>query len=102
MDDHDRSNSRPDYDVPSSCFVCIRFLPHREQGPERTTASLMYAVLEVWHFMRWIVRDFGVFLYGCAFACKYIVLRRDAHQRPRKQGHRYSARLRPLLVVPRH
>ena len=24
--------------------------------------------------MRWIVRDFGVFLYGCVFACKYIVL----------------------------
>ena len=48
--------------------------------------------------MRWIVRDFGVFLYGCVFACKYFVVGQDAHQ-PGKQDLKCCARVRPILVV---
>ncbi len=47
--------------------------------------------------MRWIVRDFGVFLYGCVFACKYIVLGRDA--RPSgKQGRKYGHYVRTVTA----
>ena len=51
------------------------------------------------HFMRWIVRDFGIFLYGCIFACKYIVFGRDTRQPGKLRKH--STRLSPILVVPR-
>jgi hypothetical protein len=30
--------------------------------------------------MRWLVRDFGIFVYGCAFACKYFVFGRGPSQ----------------------
>jgi hypothetical protein len=40
--------------------------------------------------LRWIVRDFGVFIYGCVFACKYIVLGPGVPQpEPSKQGRKY-------------
>ena len=51
--------------------------------------------------MRWIVRDFGVFLYGCVFVCKYIVLGRDTRQSG-KQGRKHRTQFGPILVVPRH
>ena len=37
--------------------------------------------------LRWIARDFGVFIYGCVFACKYIVLGPGVPQ-PSKQGRK--------------
>ena len=39
--------------------------------------------------MRWIVRDFGVFIYGCIFACKYVFLRRGACL-PKKQDDTHN------------
>jgi hypothetical protein len=50
--------------------------------------------------MRRIVRDFGVFLYGCIFAYKYFFLGRGACQ-PEKQDRTCGLRLRPVLVIPR-
>jgi hypothetical protein len=46
--------------------------------------------------MRWIVRDVGIFLYGCVFASKYIFFRRVARQPKRLDAKRSLA----LSVLP--
>jgi hypothetical protein len=39
-------------------------------------------------FMRWIVRDIGIFIYGCVFAAKYIF-----SSRARVQSEKQDAQL---------
>jgi hypothetical protein len=46
--------------------------------------------------MCWIVRDVGIFLYGCVFASKYIFFRRVARQPKRLDAKRSLA----LSVLP--
>jgi hypothetical protein len=45
--------------------------------------------------MRWIVRDLGIFLYGCVFASKYLFYRRVACQ-----PERFDAKRSLALSVP--
>jgi hypothetical protein len=52
-------------------------------------------------FMRWLVRDIGVFLYGCVFASKYIFLGGTAGQ-PKKQDGKRNLRFYSVVIVPRH
>jgi len=46
--------------------------------------------------MRWIVRDLGVFFYGCIFAGQCILKRRIAGE-PRKRNAKHA----PVLVIQR-
>jgi hypothetical protein len=39
--------------------------------------------------MRWIIRDVGIFLYGCVFASKYIFFRQVAY-RPKERDAKRS------------
>lgn len=42
-------------------------------------------------FMRWAIRDIGVFLYGCVFAGKYIFFGRSAWQPGKQDAKQPSA-----------
>ena len=44
-------------------------------------------------FMRWAIRDIGVFLYGCVFAGKYIFFGRSAWQPGKQDAKQPSASL---------
>ena len=44
-------------------------------------------------FMRWAIRDIGVFLYGCVFAGKYIFFGRSACQPGKQDPQQTSASL---------
>jgi hypothetical protein len=49
--------------------------------------------------MRWMVRDVGIFLYGCVFASKYIFFRRVACQPERLDAKRPLALSVPPLCL---
>jgi len=49
--------------------------------------------------MRWIVRDLGIFVYGCIFAGRYIVLARNARSTEKREAKRTQSG--PVLVAVR-
>jgi hypothetical protein len=48
-------------------------------------------------FMRWIVRDIGIFIYGCVFAAKYLLFSRATVQSEKQQDVRQLAAFVPAV-----